>query len=148
MGDKEKSVVAGKLGYALVPKEARLTPMRGVWTVAIARDAKNADAAWEFARWLAGREFGLQAVKFPSTSSAIHNARYSVLRSPTFTGTLPYADAILKSLEVAKERNRVPQFPDIQEQLRVAGAKLTTGEASPADALRELEASINRIMAK
>lgn len=148
MEDKEKSVVAGKLGYAPVPKQARQTPIRGVWTIGVAKDSKNPDAAWEFAKWLASREFGLLAVKYPSTSSAIHNARYSVLKSPTFTGTLPYAEAILTSLEVAKERNRIPQFPDIQEQLRLTGAKITTGELSPADGLRELEASINRIMAK
>jgi hypothetical protein len=49
---------------------------------------------------------------------------------------------------VAKERNRIPQFPDIQEQLRLVGAKITTGELSPADGLKELEANINRIMAK
>jgi ABC-type glycerol-3-phosphate transport system substrate-binding protein len=122
--------------------------MRGVWTIGIARDSKSVDAAWEFARWLAGRDFGLQAVKHPATSSAIHNARYSVLRSPTFTGTLAYADAILKSLEIAKERNRIPQFPDIQEQLRLVGAKITTAEVSPADGIKELEAAINRIMAK
>jgi multiple sugar transport system substrate-binding protein len=148
MEDKEKSVVAGKLGYAVLPKQARQTPMRGVWTVAVAKDSKNLDAAWEFARWLSSREFGLLAVKYPSTSSAIHNARYSVLKNPTFTGTLPYAEAILASLEVAKERNRIPQFPDIQEQLRLVGAKITTGELSPADGLKELEANINRIMAK
>ncbi|HEV8676859.1 MAG TPA: sugar ABC transporter substrate-binding protein [Methylomirabilota bacterium] len=146
--DKEKSMVAGKLGYAVVPRQARQTPMRGVWTIGIARDSKSVDAAWEFARWLAGRDFGLQAVKHPATSSAIHNARYSVLRSPTFTGTLAYADAILKSLEIAKERNRIPQFPDIQEQLRLVGAKITTAEVSPADGIKELEAAINRIMAK
>ena len=33
MEDPTRSSVAGKLGYALVPKAVRQTPMRGVWTI-------------------------------------------------------------------------------------------------------------------
>src|SRR5215831_11829053 len=39
MEDKTRSSVAGKLGYAQVPKAVRQTPMRGVWTLGIAKNS-------------------------------------------------------------------------------------------------------------
>src|SRR6058998_1426786 len=104
MEDKTRSSVAGKLGYTLVPKAVRQTPMRGVWTIAIAKNSANQDAAWEFATWLSGREFGQAAVKFPSATSAIHSPRFSVLKDPGTKAALPYADALLASLQITKER--------------------------------------------
>src|SRR5262249_51583239 len=73
MEDPSRSSVAGKLGYALVPKAIRQTPMRGVWTIAIAKTSPNQDAAWEFAQSRTSREFGPAALRFPGASSAIHS---------------------------------------------------------------------------
>ena len=41
MEDKTRSTVAGKLGYTLVPKAVRQTPMRGVWTIGIAKNSSQ-----------------------------------------------------------------------------------------------------------
>ena len=82
MEDPTRSTVAGKLGYTLVPKAVRQTPMRGVWTIGIPKNSPNQDAAWEFAKWFSSKEFGLAATKFPSASSAIHSPRISVLQDP------------------------------------------------------------------
>ena len=102
MEDKTRSSVAGKLGYALVPKAVRQTPMRGVWTIAIAKNSANQDAAWQFATWLSGKEFGQAAVKFPSATSAIHSPRFSVLKDAGTKATLPYADTLLATLQITK----------------------------------------------
>ena len=148
MEDKTRSSVAGKLGYTLVPKAARRTPMRGVWTIAIAKNSANAEAAWQFATWLSGREFGQAAVKFPSATSAIHSPRFSVLKDPATKTALPYADALLESLQIAKERPRLREYADIQEHLRVTAGKLTAGELAMDAALKEIDAGTNRILGK
>jgi multiple sugar transport system substrate-binding protein len=148
MEDPSRSSVAGKLGYAVVPKAVRQTPMRGVWTIAIARTSPNQDAAWEFAKWLSSREFGLAAVKFPSASSAIHSPRVSVLQDAGTKAALPYADTLLASLRVTKERPRLREYADIQEHVRITAGKLTAGELTLDAALKEMDAGTNRILAK
>src|SRR5262245_42518328 len=107
MEDKTRSSVAGKLGYVRVPRAIRQTPKRGGWTIAISKNSANQDAAWQFATWLSGKEFGRAAVKFPAASSAIHSPRISVLSDPATKTILPYADALLDSLQIAKERPRL-----------------------------------------
>jgi ABC-type glycerol-3-phosphate transport system substrate-binding protein len=148
MEDPSRSSVAGKLGYAVVPKAVRQTPMRGVWTIAIAKTSPNQDAAWEFAKWLSSREFGLAAVKFPSATSAIHSPRVSVLQDAGTRQALPYADTLLASLRVTKERPRLREYADIQEHVRITAGKLTAGELNLDAALKEIDAGINRILGK
>jgi len=148
MEDKQRSSVAGKLGYAQVPKAVRQTPMRGVWTVGIAKNSANQDAAWQFATWLSGREFGQAAVTFPSATSAIHSPRFSVLKDPATKTALPYADTLLASLQITKERPRLREYADIQENLRVTAGKLTAGELTLEAALKGVDAGTNRILGK
>ena len=148
MEDKTRSSVAGKLGYAQVPKAVRQTPMRGVWTLAIAKNSANQDAAWQFATWLSGKEFGQAAVKFPSATSAIHSPRFSVLKDAGTKAALPYADTLLASLQITKERPRLREYADIQENLRVTAGKLTAGELTLEAALKEIDAGTNRILGK
>jgi len=148
MEDKTKSAVAGKLGYARVPKAVRQTPMRGVWTIAIAKNSANQDAAWQFATWISGRDFGQAAIKYPSATSAIHSPRVSVLKDPGTRAFLPYADALFDSLQIAKERPRLREYADIQENLRVTAGKLTAGELTLDAALKEIDAGTNRILGK
>jgi ABC-type glycerol-3-phosphate transport system substrate-binding protein len=148
MEDKTRSSVAGKLGYALVPKAVRQTPMRGVWTIAIAKNSANQDAAWQFATWLSGKEFGQAAVKYPSATSAIHSPRFSVLKDAGTRAFLPYADTLLDSLQITKERPRLREYADIQENLRVTAGKLTAGELTLDAALKEIDAGTNRILGK
>lgn len=148
MEDKSRSSVAGKLGYTLVPKAVRQTPMRGVWTIAVAKNSPNQDAAWEFAKWISSREFGMAAVRYPAATSAIHSPRISVLQDPGTRQILPYAEALLESLRIAKERPRLREYADIQEHLRLTAAKLTAGELGLEAALKEIDAGTNRILGK
>jgi ABC-type glycerol-3-phosphate transport system substrate-binding protein len=148
MEDKTRSTVAGKLGYALVPRAVRQTPMRGVWTIGIAKNSANQDAAWEFATWLSGKEFGAAAVKFPSATSAIHSPRVSVLKDPATKAALPYAETLFDSLQVTKERPRLREFADVQEHLRVTVGRLTAGELTLEAALKEIDAGTTRILGK
>jgi ABC-type glycerol-3-phosphate transport system substrate-binding protein len=148
MEDKTRSTVAGKLGYAMVPRGVRQTPVRGVWTLGIARSSPNQEAAWEFARWLSGKEFGLAAVKYPSAISAIHSPRISVLQDAGTQAALPYATTLLDSLRITKERPRLKEWPDIQDHLRITAAKLTAGELTLDAALKEMDAGINKALGK
>ncbi len=146
--DPNRSTVAGKLGYTLVPKAVRQTPMRGVWTIGIAKNSSNQDAAWEFAKWLSSKEFGLAAAKFPSALSAIHSPRVSVLQDPGTKAALPYVETLLASLKIAKERPRLREFADIQEHFRITAGKLTAGELTLDAALKEVDAGTNRILGR
>jgi ABC-type glycerol-3-phosphate transport system substrate-binding protein len=122
--------------------------MRGVWTIGIAKNSANQEAAWQFATWLSGREFGQAAVTFPSATSAIHSPRFSVLKDPATKAALPYADTLLASLQITKERPRLREYADIQENLRVTAGKLTAGELTLEAALKEIDAGTNRILGK
>ena len=148
MEDPANSTVSGKLGYALMPRGTQRAPMRGVWVIGIAKTTQHKDAAWKFAQWFTGREFGLASVLYPAKAAAIHSARESVLTDPKVVASLPYAPALLANLKASRERARVPQFPDIQEAVRAAAADITTGRMSVADGLKSLDANIDRIMAK
>jgi multiple sugar transport system substrate-binding protein len=148
MEDPSRSSVAGKLGYAVVPKAVRQTPMRGVWTIAIAKNSANQDAAFEFAKWLSSKEFGLAAVKFPSATSAIHSPRVSVLQDAGTKAALPYAETLHASLQVTKGRPRYREYADIQEHVRITAGKLTAGELTLDAALKEIDAGVNRVLGK
>jgi ABC-type glycerol-3-phosphate transport system substrate-binding protein len=113
----------------------------------IAQTTQHQEAAAKFVQWITGREFGRAAALYPATSSAIHSPRFSVLRDPKVAEALPYAPALLDNLKIARERARVPQWPDIQEQLRLYGAKVSTG-APLGETLAQLKASINDVMNK
>ncbi len=148
MEDPANSTVAGKLGYALMPRGTQRAPMRGVWVIGIAGSTQHREAAWKFAQWVTGREFGLASVLYPAKAAAMHSARVSVLTDPKVVATLPYAPALLANLRISRARARVPQFPDIQEAVREAAAGITTGRTPVPDGLKALDASINRVMAK
>lgn len=148
MEDPQNSTVSGKLGYALMPKGTQRAPMRGVWMIGIAKSTQHRDAAWKFAQWITGREFGLASVLYPAKAAAIHSARESVLTDPKVVASLPYAPALLANLKISRSRARVPQFPEIQEAVRAAAADITTGRTSVADGLKSLDVNVNRIMAK
>jgi len=148
MEDPANSTVPGKLGYALMPRGMQRAPMRGVWLIGIAKTTQHRDAAWKFAQWFTGREFGLASVLHPAKAAAIHSARVSVLTDPKVTASLPYTPALLANLKISRSRARVPQFPDIQEAVRAAAADITTGRTSVADGLKSLNANVDRIMAK
>ena len=88
------------------------------------------------------------AVTFPSATSAIHSPRFSVLKDPATKAALPYADTLLASLQITKERPRLREYADIQENLRVTAGKLTAGELTLDAALKEIDAGTNRILGK
>src|SRR4029078_6031714 len=94
------------------------------------------------------REFARAASKFTSASSAIHSPRVSVLQDPGTKASLPYVEALLASLRVAKERPRLREFADIQEHFRITTGKLTAGELTLDAALKEIDAGTNRILGK
>jgi len=148
MEDPTNSTVAGKLGYALMPRGTQRAPMRGVWVIGIANTTQHRDASWKFAQWITGREFGLASVLYPAKAAAIHSARVSVLTDPKVIASLPYAPALLANLKVSYSRTRVPQFPDIQEAVREAASDITTGRTSVSDGLKSLDANIDNIMTK
>ena len=87
-------------------------------------------------------------MKYPSATSAIHSPRLSVLQDPGTKAVLPYGDALLASLRVAKERPRLREFADVQEHFRITAGKLTAGELSLDAALKETDAGTNRIFGK
>src|SRR5262249_28749038 len=108
----------------------------------------NQDAAWQFVTWLSGKDFGQVAMKFPSSTSAIHSSRISVLKDSSTRSVVPYADTLYDSLQIAKERPRLREYADVQEHLRVTAGKLTAGELTLDAALKEIDAGTNRIFGK
>ena len=128
MEDKTRSTVAGKLGYTMVPKAVRQTPMRGVWTAAIAKNSANQDAAWQSppaapARNWAGRR------QVSQRHLAIHSSRFSVLRVRRQARRCPTSrHAARRACRSPRSGHACGSYADIQENLRVTAGKLTAGE--------------------
>ena len=53
-----------------------------------------------------------------------------------------------KRIAGTKERPRLREYADIQENLRVTAGKLTAGELTLEAALKEIDAGTNRILGK
>ena len=147
--DPTRSTVAGKLGYTLVPKAVRQTPMRGVWTIGIAKNSQQPGrrlGVREVAR--AARSSGSRrpSSRAPCPRSTARGSRCSRIRGPRPPS--PTSRPSSRACKIAKERPRLREFADIQEHFRVTAGKLTAGELTLDAALKEIDAGTNRILGK
>jgi len=79
----KESVVAGKLGFFVMPKgPVRRAAVTGTWTLNIPTAAKNKDGAVKFSYWLGSYEVGKQLIK-----AGMSPIRYDLLKDPELSKT-------------------------------------------------------------
>ena len=93
--DPEKSEVAGKMGYALIPIQKYPVSHFGSWSWTISAKSKNPEAAYLFLQWVNSRDISLKCAK---------------------EGAMPSRSYVFSSPEIAS----IPFMPATQEALKYA----------------------------
>ncbi|HEY0385886.1 MAG TPA: ABC transporter substrate-binding protein [Pyrinomonadaceae bacterium] len=140
--DPAKSKVMGKMAFTVMPG-ANL-PGRaeiGNWLIAIPRDAKNAETAFEFLLWATSAE--------QMKRSALRGnppTRRSVFNDPELLAKFPAYPAQLRSLESSRPRPRTPLWNEIENTFGIFLSRANSGELSAEDAMNQANAEIARII--
>jgi len=140
--DPNKSKVIGKMEFTTMPGAAQ--PGRaeiGNWLIAIPRDARNVDAAFDFLIWATEREQMKQ-----SALRGNPPRRKSVFRDPELLAKFPAYPAQLSSLENSRPRPRTPLWNEIENAFGIYLSKANSGELSPEDAMNQANAKIAEII--
>ena len=141
-GDPAKSKVIGQMEFTTMP--GAKNPGRaeiGNWLIAIPRDAKNKDAAFEFLLWATSAEqMKRSAVRGnPPTRKSLFNDAELVAKFPAYP-------AQLRSLESSKPRPRTPFWNEIENVFGIYLSKANGGELSAEDAMNQANAEIAKIL--
>jgi multiple sugar transport system substrate-binding protein len=150
MEDKEKSKVAGKLGYAPFPASKGMTypgiSSVSTWGMTINKQSKNKDAAWEFIQFLTSTRGDLyMALKGngPSRSSTYNNVDYKK-QAPA-----GYAEAVNAQLPQAVGIYTVPAGPvEWAEITGTVANQVITGAVSPEEAVKAMQKEMQATMPK
>lgn len=140
--DPAKSKVIGKMDFTTMP--GALKPGRaeiGNWLIAIPRDAKNVEAAFDFLVWATSAE--------QMKRSALRGnppTRKSVFTDAELLGKFPSYPAQLRSLENSRPRPRTPLWNEIENAFGIFLSKANSGELSPEDAMNQANAKIAEII--
>ena len=140
--DPAKSKVVGRMEFATLP--GAKNPGRaeiGNWLIAVPRDAKNKDAAFEFLLWATSAE--------QMKRSAVRGnppTRKSLFNDPELVAKFPAYPAQLRSLESSRPRPRTPHWNEIENVFGIYLSKANSGELFAEDAMNHANAEIAKIL--
>ncbi len=141
-GDATKSKVVGKMEFTTLPGAQK--PGRaeiGNWLIAIPRDSRNAEAAMDFLLWATSAEQMKRSAQRgnPPTRKSLFADAELVAKNPAYP-------AQLRSLESSRPRPRTPYWNEIENAFGIFLSKANSGELSPADAMNQANAEIEKIL--
>jgi multiple sugar transport system substrate-binding protein len=151
--DKQKSTVADKIAFALVPKgPAGRFPIAACHGAHIPVDSKNKEAAWELVKWMTSKEtlrrMALEQ-NYPLTprQSVVEDAKYAELYT---YGKVHMGKAMAQSFaESPKMAYRTtPEFPAVGDRIGIALQEAITNQKSAKDALAAAQADVISILEK
>ena len=140
--DPSRSKVIGKMEFTTMPGGAK--PGRaeiGNWLIAIPRDARNAEAAFDFLVWATSTE--------QLKRSALRGnppTRRSVFTDPELVAQFPAYPAQLRSLENSRPRPRTPLWNELENAFGIFLSKANSGELSAEDAMNQANARLAEII--
>jgi multiple sugar transport system substrate-binding protein len=145
--DPTKSTVADQTGYSVIPCAAVNPDHCMVFAYHgwyINRDSQHKGAAWELMKWINSKDIVTRvSVGGGGFATAIRNSSLDALAA-----TGKYPDDMIQAFKYQKTHAHPSPFPPIPEifqvvnPVSVALSKIVAGEASPADAMAEANASI------
>lgn len=109
----KKSKLAGKVGYAAVPRgPAGLRSTLISWCLSIGSKSKNKEATWLFIQWLASKEMVLRQAKMK-----LPVGRQSAWKSPDFQSAMPkeWIEVFAKELPTAAVNEANPLVVQVPE---------------------------------
>jgi multiple sugar transport system substrate-binding protein len=126
----EKSEVAGKMGYAVIPKQKYGVSHFGSWSWTISAKSKNPEAAWLYMQWVNSRDTALKCAK----DGAMPSRKY-VFDAPEIA-KIPFMPATKEALEFAFPRPvHRPEWGQMSEILALYLTKAHRLEITPQEAL-------------
>ncbi len=141
----EISSVVGKVDIALAPVSKGVPPKYGFggWGIGINADSKNAEAAWEFIKWLSSPEIQKEWIRHDGAP-----IRRSTLEDPELNKEYPWFPILLESFEKGDGdyRPRIPQYSIIQDALGTTVNAYLVGEMGAQEALDQAQAQVEEAM--
>lgn len=131
-----------KFGLALVPKDKQNSSVLGGENLGVV-NGKNVDEAVSFIKYVASPE----VIKPFAQSFGYFPARKDVAADPYWTDNAQlkvFAD----NMNYSQPRGPHPKWPEISNAMSEALSKALTGNTSPADAAKEAQAKIDKILGK
>jgi multiple sugar transport system substrate-binding protein len=122
--DPKKSKLAGKVGYAPVPRgPAGVRSSLIAWCLSIGSKSKNKEATWLFLQWLASKEMVLRQAKMK-----LPVGRESVWKSPEFQSSMSkeWLDAFAKQLPTAAVNQANPLVVQVPETRDAIGKAIVS----------------------
>lgn len=140
--DPSKSKVIGKMAFTTMPGASKPGQAEiGNWLISIPRDARNAEAAFDFLVWATSAE--------QLKRSALRGnppTRRSVFTDAELVAKFPTYPVQLRSLETSRPRPRTPRWNEIENAFGIFLSKANSGELSPEDAMNQANAEIMKII--
>jgi multiple sugar transport system substrate-binding protein len=140
--DPAKSKVIGKIEFTTLPSGQKQGQAEiGNWLIAIPRDSRNAADAMDFLLWATTAQQMKQSAQRgnPPTRRSLFNDAELVSKNPAYP-------AQLRSLESSRPRPRTPYWNEIENAFGIFLSKANSGELSPADAMNQANAEIEKIL--
>lgn len=153
--DPQSSEVVGKSGYAPAPRQR--TEAGGwlyTWSLAIPQVTENKDAAWDFLRWMTGKEFVRTVGNEFGWNRVPTGSRHSTYDIPQYRQAAEaYAQPTLDAISVADQDHTmtkpvpydglqflsIPEFQDLGTRVSQQLSAAIAGQKSPDDALAQAQ---------
>mgnify|MGYP005858152001 CR=1 FL=1 len=144
--DPKKSKLAGKVGYATLPKGPDgIRSSLISWCLAICAKSKNKEAAWYFIQWVTSKDMVARGVKLK-----LPVGRQSVWNGAEFQGLMPkgWLDAFAKELPTAIPNGANPlvaQVPETRDAIGKAIISVIQG-GDPKQAADKAQADVLKVL--
>lgn len=138
--DSEKSLVAGKIGYAPVPKgPAGAFPSLFTYGLAIPKSSTRQESALEFLKWATGPEFQLASVEEQTRGDVTRTSTWEAMAEMDRYGFDDGAWATMTRDAMSQGdpdyRPRLPEWPAAADIISIAISSVIAGEAEAQEAL-------------
>lgn len=138
----EISTIVGKVDITVAPVSEGMEPKYGFggWGIGINADSENAEAAWEFIKWVASPEIQKEWIRHDGAP-----IRRSTLEDPELVAEYPWFPILLESFEKGDGdyRPRIPEYSIIQDALGSAVNAFLVGELTAQEALDQAQAQVD-----
>jgi multiple sugar transport system substrate-binding protein len=140
--DPAKSKVIGKIEFTTLPGARKAGQAEiGNWLIALPRYSQNAEAAMDFLLWATTAEQMKRSAERGNPPT-----RKSLFQDAELVAKFPAYPAQLRSLESSRPRPRTPQWNEIENAFGIFLSKANSGELSPAEAMNQANAEIEKIL--
>lgn len=133
-----------KVGFAPMPtskgQEPKTITMSGGWSLAIPKQSKNKEAAWEFLKFAMNKENMLSIDK----ASGFLTTRKDVAADESFMA-IPFNKQATEMLRNAQFRPSVDKYPSVSTKIQAMVESVATG-TKPADAMNKYAQDVARIV--